>query len=141
VIDALELRAHETVIDLGAGTGYFARRLRSRARLIAVDPVHCAHLRTRGIDAVERISEVETPVDLVFAANVLRFLTADDVVRIAELTPRIVLLDWMPGSRPVGPPQEDAQTMEDAVRAFPAFGTARVHDFLPYQWMIELRKT
>ena len=54
---------------------------------------------------------------------------------------RIVVLDWRPGPRPVGPPQQDARTMEEAVHAFPAFGTARVHDFLPHQWMIELRKT
>jgi hypothetical protein len=142
VVEALRLDGSETVLDLGAGTGYFARHLkRAASRLIAVDPVFAVHLRRRGFEAAETIREVRAPVDLVFAAGVLRFLTDEDRARAAELAPRIVLLDWKPGARPVGPPERDAISMEDAIRAFPEHRAVPMHDFLPYQWMIELRKS
>jgi hypothetical protein len=140
VIDALALTGTESAIDVGAGTGYFARHLAPRvSRLIAVDPVFSGRLRESGFESVASLEEVRAPVDLVFAANVLRFLSEADRQRIATLAPRLVLIDWRPEPRPVGPSESVA--IDEAIASFPAFRLGPAHDFLPYQWMIELRRT
>ena len=140
VVDAIAPTG--TVIDLGAGTGYFARYLAERARVIAVepDPLLRARLASEGFAVADRIGAVDDPVDAVFAANVLRFLSEEERRAIADLTRRVVLLDWRTGPRPVGPPKEDAMEPDLAIRAFPRFRLGPTHDFLPYQWMVELER-
>ena len=141
VIDALALSREETVVDVGAGAGYFARHLAALARrVIAVEPERTWWPQLTRFEVVGSLLEVRGPVDLVFAANVLRFLGAEERARVRAIASRLVLIDWKPGPRPVGPPAEDAVPMEEAVCAFPDFVAGPAHDFLPHQWMIELRR-
>ncbi len=143
VVRALALRGDETAVDLGAGTGYFARWLAPCVgRLIAVEPEdgQLARLIRAGFEVRRSLADVEAPVDLVFAAGVLRFLDADARARLSVLTRRLVLIDWASGARPVGPPASETIQREDAVRAFPRFRLGPPHEFLRYQWMVELER-
>jgi hypothetical protein len=141
VVDALELSGDETIIDVGSGAGYFARHLASRAqRVIAVEPVKAWWPLLGRFDPVASIFDLIGPVDLIFAANVLRFLGADERAQIGELARRVVLIDWKRGARPVGPPEAEAISTAAVLSAFPDFVPGPAHDFLPYQWMIELNR-
>jgi SAM-dependent methyltransferase len=166
VMQTLALRPGERVADIGAGSGYFTRRVARAvgpgATVWAIDiaPDVLAYLaeraRAEGLDNIRtRIVGKEDPempagsVDTVLMVDTLHYIKAraDYARRLrAALVPggRVVIIDFRPKSpeeRPWGPPPEQAMSREevDAAMAEAGLFPARVHDFLPEQFFVEYR--
>jgi SAM-dependent methyltransferase len=126
VVAALSLKGSETVVDLGAGSGYFAFRLAKalpKGRVIAADTeaamVRHIHHRamTEQVTNVEaRIIKPDEPelpalVDLVFVCDVLHHV-ADRAAWLSKLAgalrPRakLALIEFKEGKLPEGPPED-----------------------------------
>ncbi|MBI5488260.1 MAG: class I SAM-dependent methyltransferase [Deltaproteobacteria bacterium] len=163
VVAALQLAGTETVVDLGAGSGYFTFRL-ARAlplgRVIAADTEaemirHIHHLAmSEGVQNVQ--AELIPPddprippdADLVFVCDVLHHVPdrAAWLGRIAaELKPgaRLVLVEFKEGDLPEGPPESvkisRARMLELATTAGFDLETERP-DLLPYQTFLVFRR-
>jgi arsenite methyltransferase len=160
VVAALALRPGMAVADVGAGTGYFTRRFASAVapggRVLALDTEDgmLAELRRRAPDTpgieTRRVPPdhpglAPASVDLVFICNTGHHLP--DRVRYygrlrEALRPggRLVLVDFHKRALPVGPPPERKlsrdETLAEAERS--GFRLAREHEFLPYQYFLEL---
>jgi SAM-dependent methyltransferase len=160
VVEALGLRPGMVVADVGAGTGYFARRfaraVQPGGRVLALDTEDgmLAELRRRAADAPGLETRHVAPgdpglapasVDLVFVCNTGHHLP--DRVRYygalrEALRPggRLVLVDFQKRPLPVGPPPERKlsreATLAEADKA--GFRLAREHRFLAYQYFLEL---
>jgi ubiquinone/menaquinone biosynthesis C-methylase UbiE len=127
VIAALHLREGESVVDIGAGTGYFAVPMAATVgdggRVFAVDvaPQMLERLRSRLTEAgISNVQCVEgeasstslTPecAEVVFMANVWHEFDDHDAVlrearRLLQPGGRIAILDWRPDAEPDhGPP-------------------------------------
>jgi ubiquinone/menaquinone biosynthesis C-methylase UbiE len=160
VVETLRLEAGMTVADVGAGTGYFARRFAAavgpKGKVLALDvePGMLEELRFRapGVKNIEtRRVDPDEPglgpesVDLVFICNTGHHLP--DRVRYYSklrqaLRPggRLVLIDFYKRELPVGPPVKEKisreETLGEAVAA--GFRLLRSYTFLPYQYFLEL---
>jgi ubiquinone/menaquinone biosynthesis C-methylase UbiE len=127
VVAALHLREGATVVDIGAGTGYFALPIAAAVgpvgRVLAVDvaPAMLARLQSRLAEAgVANVQCVEAEAsrtglpsgcaDLVFMAKVWHEFDDHAAVlrearRLLQPGGRIALLDWRPDAEPDhGPP-------------------------------------
>jgi len=164
VVDALDVRAGQTVCDIGAGPGYFsfrlARRVGPRGRVYAVD------VDARILDALrERVEKREakniTPV-LGAAADPLLPEGACDLILIVDtyhhfpdhaaylrrlvglLRPagRIANVDFHKRPTPVGPEMEHRVAREEFLRDAAGAGLAVVAEptFLENQYFIILRR-
>ena len=161
VLRALALKPGHAVADLGAGTGYFTRRLAA-----AVGPDGSAIGLDLAPEMVERMNNdaaargisncearVVTPDDLALAPGSLDVLFSCNVFHhigdrpaylrriIPALRPggRVVIVDFKPGELPVGPPPAQKVAPEQAIDEFRRAGyrLARAHDFLEYQYFLE----
>jgi ubiquinone/menaquinone biosynthesis C-methylase UbiE len=164
VLQALGIRAGQTVCDIGAGPGYFALRLAhlvgARGRIYAVDvePRILEALRERiekrGIDNI-------TPVLALGGNPLLPDATCDLIVvvdtyhhfpdrpaylrRLAQaLKPagRIANIDFRKQATPIGPPQEHRISREEFLRdaATAALRVDQELTFLENQYFIILRR-
>lgn len=140
VIAALELSPGHSVVDVGAGTGYFAvpiaAEVGAEGKVLAVDvqPEMLDHLRGK-LSAPEAPTNVElvrgdaadttlpdASADLVLLANVWHEVEDPQAVqreakRLLAPDGRIAILDWRPDvERPPGPPLE-RRVAPDAVTA------------------------
>src|SRR5215470_11012923 len=154
VVGALRLRPGMIVVDVGAGTGYFARRfavaVRPGGKVIALDtePGMLAELtrRAQGLDDIEtRQVAPDDPglapasVDLIFICNTGHHLP-DRVHYYAKLREalrkggRLVLVDFYKRKLPVGPPVDHKLSRETTQHEAEAAGfrLLRAHGFLPY---------
>jgi ubiquinone/menaquinone biosynthesis C-methylase UbiE len=151
---------HSFVADVGAGTGYFAARF-SRAvgpagTVLAADiePGMVAYLRRRAereghANLIPILASADNPrlpdraVDLVFFCNTWHHIgdrvayarrLRDDLARGG----RVVVVDFLPGDLPVGPPPTEKLGESEVVAEFENAGFQRVHslDFLPYQYVL-----
>ena len=164
VVRALGLRRGQVVADIGAGPGYFTKRL-ARAvgpsgHVYAVDaePVILDVLRERLTAA--RLTNV-TPVlgrgedpllpasccDLAIIVDTYHhFADGPAFLRRAAraLRPggRLVNIDFAKRDTPVGPPVDHRVSRDDFVRDVRRAGlvVAREHQFLPYQYFLVLRR-
>lgn len=163
VIAALALEGDETVVDVGAGSGYFTVRLaqavpRGRVVAVDVDPEMVAHVRERA--AAEGLTNVTAALtspgdpgappdaDLVFVCNVLHHVPdwpgwLTRLQGTLRTGARLVILEFEPEPTPVGPPVEHrirpASLMEAAVRA--GWTPVEVDDaLLPYQYVAVFTK-
>lgn len=166
VMQVLAFRPGERVADVGAGSGYFTRRI-SRA----VGPsgtVWAVDIRPEILGVLEerarrdgaaniRVQQVkpddpELPaggVDTIIMVDTLHYVKARaDYARKlrAALAPagRIVIIDFLPkplGERPWGPPPEQKMSREevDAAMAEAGLFPSRVHEFLAEQFFVEYR--
>ncbi len=159
VVATLRLRPGMTIADVGAGTGYFARRFAAavgaRGRVLALDTEQdmLDELRRRAPEAANIEPRRVAPgdpglapasVDLVFVCNTGHHLP-DRVRYYARLRRalrrhgRLVLVDFYRRKLPVGPPVEEkvsrAETLREAGAA--GFRLRASHDFLPYQYFLE----
>jgi ubiquinone/menaquinone biosynthesis C-methylase UbiE len=166
VMAALAFRPGERVADIGAGSGYFARRVSKAVgpagEVLAIDiaPEVLEYLEARarreGLTniRVRRVSadDPQLPpgaVDTILMVDTLHYVkdrAAYARKLRAGLVPggRVVVIDFVPKSpeeRPWGPPPEQEMSREevDAAMAEAGLAPARVHDFLTEQFFVEYR--
>lgn len=166
VMAALAFRTGERVADIGAGSGYFTRRV-SRAVgpggvvwAIDIAPEVLEYLEQRsrreGLDNV-RIQRVEADdpqlppggVDTILMVDTLHYVKdraayAQRLRAGLALGGRVVVIDFVPKTleeRPWGPPPSQKMSREevDAAMAEAGLAPARVHDFLTEQFFVEYR--
>ncbi len=162
VIATLHLRPGMTIVDVGAGTGYFTRRLATavgpEGKVLALDiqPAMLDELRRRTPKAQNIETRLVAPndpglepasADLVFVCNTGHHL-ADRVRYYGKLRDalrpggRLVLIDFDKRPLPVGPPVEEkvseADTRNEAEAA--GFRLRASHTFLPHQYFLEFTR-
>lgn len=156
VMQALALKKDEVVADLGAGSGYFTRRLaRHAAKVYAVD-IDAKLLEKTKSSSPENVETVlathddpklaPSSVDTIFICNVLHHIEGRPAYYAklkAALKPggRIVNIDFYKRKLPVGPPVSMKLSEEEVEAEFKAAGFAldRSHTFLPNQYFLEFR--
>lgn len=168
VMAALALKPGERVADIGAGSGYFTRRV---ARAVgpegvvwAVDLVQefldhiAAAAAEEGLTNVRTLKvEADDPqlpaagVDTVLLVDTLHYVKAPERPAYARklrsgLAPggRVVVVDYYPKTfeeRPWGPPPEQNMSREEVDAAMAEAGLVPVasHNFLPEQFFVEYR--
>jgi SAM-dependent methyltransferase len=168
VMAALAFRPGERVADIGAGSGYFARRVSKavgpsgEVRAIDIAPEVLEYLEARarreGLTNIraQRVApdDPQLPpggVDTILMVDTLHYIKGPDRGAYARklragLAPggRVVVIDFVPKppeERPWGPPPEQRMSREevDAAMAEAGLAPARVHDFLTEQFFIEYR--
>ncbi len=163
VIAALGLTGSETVVDLGAGSGYFAFRFAKalpRGKVIAADiePEMIRHIHHKamsdGVGNVEaRLISASDPsvpdgVDVVFVCDVLHHVSDRPawLKAIAEAMPtgaRLVLIEFKEGPLPEGPPEGTKIPRRKLVELVTDAGLrlATEHaELLPYQTFLVFEK-
>lgn len=166
VVAALGLKGDETVVDLGAGSGYFSVLLSKavgptgKVYALDVDDELLAYLQTR-VDT-EKLSNVvvhkvpaddpqlaEQSVDVIFLCNTYHHLSPR-VAYLKKLVPalkpggRIVVVDYQKQpDLPVGAPLEDRVARETVIEEMrdAGFALMQAHTFLPYQYFLVLQPT
>lgn len=163
VVAALGLRGTETVVDLGAGSGYFSFRLAKalpQGKVIAADtePEMLRHIHHRAMSEGMRNIEVKiikpadpavsADADLVFLCDVLHHVP-DRLAWLAKLRgqmksgARLALLEFKEGKLPEGPPEAAkiprAQLLDLVTRAGFRLST-EPKALLPYQVFLILSK-
>jgi 2-polyprenyl-3-methyl-5-hydroxy-6-metoxy-1,4-benzoquinol methylase len=163
VIKALGLTGSETVVDLGAGSGYFTFRLANtlpKGKVVAVDtqPEMIRHVQHKA--ASERITNIEPriakPDDpclpreaaLVFICDVLHHVpNRSEWLRKlhAEMRggARLAIIEFKSGRLPEGPPEVMKIAKSDLIALLTKAGFALKEDcanLLPYQEMLVFEK-
>ena len=160
VIAALDLKAGETLADIGAGSGYFssrfARKLGDSGRVYAVDInsdmilYMNRHIRDNKLKNVTTIlSDPDDP--LLQDASINRFFICNTwhhiqnrakyialMKKMLKSGGQIVLIDYKKEQLPVGPPPEMKLAREDVIREMEVngFKLAKENTFLPYQYFL-----
>jgi ubiquinone/menaquinone biosynthesis C-methylase UbiE len=153
VVMALSLKPDEVVADIGAGTGYFARRFaRHAGKVYAVD-IDRKLLDIAAQDAPPNLTTIlaapddprlpRASLDTIFFCDVLHHISARQAYYSklrAALKPggRIVIVDFHKRQLPVGPPPAmklSASEVEAELQAA-GFRLVRSFDFLPYQYFL-----
>lgn len=168
VVRALPLpRRDATVADIGAGSGYFTRRLAAEVpegRVYAVDvdgefeDYLLANREAWGTPNIEpHLAMYDDPmlpsggIDLVFAANTYAYIRDrvgyfDKVRSALRADGRLVLIEFRPDANPPGsiaPDPEHRVSREAALAelAEAGFTLEREETFLPHQWFLVLKPT
>ena len=161
VVRALAVAPGQTVVDVGAGPGYFAIRLaRAGAHVFAVEVepklIELLRDRVRDAGATDGVTPVlglpDDPLvppassDLALVIDTFHhFPDGVDYLRRLQraLRPggRIVNIDFHQRELPVGPPPDHKVSREEFLQVADAAGLtlAREETFLPYQYFLELR--
>lgn len=156
VVMALGLKPDDTVADIGAGTGYFARRFANHAaRVYAVDiDRELLAIAAKGAPPnVETIASA--PDDPKLAPSSINVIFFCDVLHHIDNRPayyeklktalrrggRVVVIDFYKKELPVGPPPSMKLSAEEVEKEMEAAGfqLAAKHDFLPYQYFLEFK--
>lgn len=157
VIETLALRGDEVAADIGAGSGYFTRRLAPHvAKVLAVDIDERLLERAKAASpgnvetVLGTLTDPKLPaggVDTIFICDVLHHIEARAAYYeklSAALKPggRIVIVDFYKKELPVGPPPGMKLTPEEVTAEFKqaGFPTVKSHSFLEYQYFLEFRR-
>jgi arsenite methyltransferase len=156
VIMALALQSKEVVADIGAGTGYFSRRLaRHAATVFAVD-IDPKLLEIAAKNKLANLklvhAKMDDPalpsasVDTIFICDVWHHIDGrpaylQKLKQALKPGGRIVVIDFKEGKLPVGPPPSMKITEKALTAEFAAAGlqVSRRHDILPHQYFLEFR--
>ncbi|MCX6622382.1 MAG: class I SAM-dependent methyltransferase [Acidobacteria bacterium] len=153
VVRALGIGKSEVIADIGAGTGYFARRFAPvAARVYAVDIDQALlKLAAEGAPANLEIVLASTDdpklpansVDLVFFCDVLHHIGnrpayLKKLARALRPGGRLVNIDFYKKELPVGPPPSMKLSEQEVIAEMKAAGFTRTRsfDFLPYQYFL-----
>ncbi|MGP8076654.1 MAG: class I SAM-dependent methyltransferase [Thermoplasmata archaeon] len=143
------LRAGEVVVDVGAGSGFFAFPAASvvgpEGRVYAVDiSDELVELvrekaeagKVRNLEAVlstpGRIPLEDAAADVTLLANVLHGMpprTVHEAVRLLRPGGRLIDVDWKKRSTPEGPPVQHRLSISEATAALRAYGLTRTDSF------------
>jgi len=163
VVAALDLSGTETVVDLGAGSGYFAFRFARalpKGKVIAADtePEMIRHIHHKAL--MEDVANLEavliqpaepnvpSGVELVFLCDVLHHV-ADRPAWLAKITAamepgaRLALIEFKEGDLPEGPPKSVKIPRDELVELMSKAGLvldSEHADLLPYQTFLLFRK-
>ena len=157
VIMALGLKPEEVVADIGAGTGYFARRIaRHAAKVYAVDiDPKLLEAAAKGAppNLVTVLAAPDDPklpasaVDTIFFCNMLHHIANRPayyakLARALKPGGRIVNIDFYKKPLPVGPPERMKLSAEEVIREMAAAGFVKTRSvsLLPYQYFLEFRR-
>ena len=152
VVMALNLKPTETIADIGAGTGYFARRFANHAGKVYAVDIDQSLLDIAGKSAPKNLETVlaspddqrlPEPVDTVFFCDVLHHIE-NRPAYYAKLTNslkpggRIVVIDFYKKDLPVGPPPSMKLSEQDVITELQqaGFKLAKRLDMLPYQYYL-----
>ncbi len=162
IVEALGAKPGETVVDVGAGTGYFtlpfAQAVGENGKVYAVDAQeemldHLLHkLRNRAVLNVKLIHAEAHAIDLadacsdlVFMANVWhefadRAVVLTESARILKSGGQVAILDWRPDvEREAGPPLEHRLSAAGALSDLQAAGFAQTtsRNIGRYSWLVQ----
>ena len=157
VVTALNLKPAETIADIGAGTGYFARRFANHAGKVYAVDIDEKLLAIAGKDAPSNLETVvaasDDPrlpphsVDTIFFCDVLHHIANRPAyyTKIAEaLKPggRVVVIDFYEKPLPVGPPPSMKLSDKAVIREFQnaGFKLDKRLNTLPYQYFLFFSK-
>jgi arsenite methyltransferase len=157
VVMALGLKPNEAIADIGAGTGYFARRFANHAGkvyAVDIDPKLLDLVRKNAPANLETVLAApddprlpERSVDTIFICEVLHHIEnrAAYYPKLAKaLKPggRIVVIDFYKKELPVGPPVAMKIAEDEAVAELKqaGFNLTKRLDFLPYQYFLFFEK-
>ncbi len=166
VIRALGVRPGATVADIGAGTGYFARRwavaVGREGTVFAADfePNMVVELRASAerdglANLIPVLASADDPrlpdgtTDLIFICNTWHHI-ADRVAYARrlkrDLAPggRVAIVDFYKRALPVGPPSPHKLTAAEVQTEFEAAGyrlAKRIDEVLPYQYVLVFEPT
>ena len=156
VVAALQLKGHERVLDLGAGSGYFSFPIAEKlplGRLFAADvePEMVRHIHHKAMAQGAKNIEVllidsEKPqipenIDIVFICDVLHHVKSPTEWLSgisAQLPPgaKMHIIEFKPGDLPNGPPESVKMAPEKLVEIAQNSGfklEKRLDELLPYQ--------
>jgi arsenite methyltransferase len=157
VVMALDLKPTETIADIGAGTGYFARRFAQHAGKVYAVDIDQALLDIARKNAPKNLETVlaspddprlpEHSVDTIFFCDVLHHIENRPAyyAKLAQvLKPggRIVVIDFYKKEQPVGPPPSMKLSDQEVIAEFrkAGFTLAKRLDILPYQYYLFFEK-
>jgi ubiquinone/menaquinone biosynthesis C-methylase UbiE len=160
VVQALGLKPGETVIDIGAGTGYFTRRFaravapNGRAIGVDIEPGMVAYMKAdakklKVANYQAHLAQPDDPqvapreADVIFFCDVLHHVD-NRVAYLRKLTSalkpdgRIAVVDFQK-TAPLGPPTAEKISQDEMIAEFKRAGYRLVgkHTFLPYQYFLE----
>ena len=160
VVAALGLKPGETIVDIGAGSGYFTRRFAKavapdgKAIGLDIEPGLVDYMNSQakklGLANYEaRVVKPDDPglaphsSDVIFMCDAYHHIE-NHVEYLKRLTPAlkqggvIVLVDFKKEKLPVGPPPEHKVARQQAIDEFSRAGYRldKEEKFLPYQYML-----
>lgn len=158
VIMALKLRPDEVVADIGAGSGYFTRRLAKHVGKVYAVDIDAKLLELTKKNSGPNVETVlaapddpklpESSVDTIFICNVLHHIEGRPayygrLLRALKPGGRIVNIDFYKRELPVGPPVSMKLSEAEVETEMKAAGLrlAEKLDFLPHQYFLVFRRS
>jgi ubiquinone/menaquinone biosynthesis C-methylase UbiE len=156
LLSMLPLRGDDTIVDLGAGTGYFsipaALMTKSTVHAVDIEPKMLEELKMRAdeqglsnvrptIGVIEDIPLTDNVADVVIASLVLHEAEPlskafQEIHRVLKTTGSLLCLDWEPKVSPkMGPPLEVRISSSDMERALNEAGFTVTKRLFPAQFL------